>query len=120
MITVDNGIASIEGVKMAKDLGLEVIITDHHLPGNSLPGADVIVNPNQAGCHFESKHLAGVGVMFYVLLGLRAELRSRGVFSAPDQPEPKLDQLLPLVALGSVADVVSLDLKNRRLFSQGL
>jgi len=120
LITVDNGIASIEGVKMAKDLGLEVIITDHHLPGNSLPCADVIVNPNQAGCHFESKHLAGVGVMFYVLLGLRAELRSRGVFSAPDQPEPKLDQLLPLVALGSVADVVSLDLNNRRLVHQGL
>jgi len=120
LITVDNGIASIEGVQVAKDLGLEVIITDHHLPGPSTPNADVIVNPNQKGCTFESKSLAGVGVMFYVLLALRAELRTRGYFVKHQLQEPKLDQLLPLVALGSVADVVSLDVNNRRLIHQGL
>jgi len=120
LITVDNGIASIEGVQMAKQLGLDVIITDHHLPGSSLPHADVIVNPNQEGCQFESKNLAGVGVMFYVLLALRAELRSRDFFISQKMGEPKLDQLLPLVALGSIADVVSLDTNNRRLVHQGL
>jgi single-stranded-DNA-specific exonuclease len=120
LITVDNGIASLEGVRVAKDLGLQVIITDHHLPAQELPNADVIVNPNQMGCPFESKNLAGVGVMFYVLLALRAELRSRGLFDNDQNKEPKLDQLLPLVALGSVADVVSLDVNNRRLVHQGL
>ena len=118
LITVDNGIASIEGVAQAQALGLQVLITDHHLPAATLPSAEVIVNPNQAGCDFESKSLAGVGVMFYVLLALRAELRQRGVFSAESQP--KLDTLLPLVALGTVADVVRLDNNNRRLVAQGL
>ena len=118
LITVDNGIASIEGVAQAQALGLQVLITDHHLPAATLPSAEVIVNPNQAGCDFESKSLAGVGVMFYVLLALRAELRQRGVFSAESQP--KLDILLPLVALGTVADVVRLDNNNRRLVAQGL
>ena len=118
LITVDNGIASIEGVAMAQSLGMQVLITDHHLPAASVPSADVIVNPNQAGCNFESKSLAGVGVMFYVLLALRAELRQRNVFDA--QTQPKLDALLPLVALGTVADVVRLDNNNRRLVAQGL
>ena len=149
LITVDNGIASVEGVAKAKALGLQVLVTDHHLPGSELPNADVIVNPNQPGCTFESKSIAGVGVMFYVLLALRAELRIRGVFGLTDAgsslgasasmrgsdgtPErsvetrttthptqPKLDQLLPIVALGTVADVVKLDPNNRRLVSQGL
>ncbi|NBS47225.1 MAG: single-stranded-DNA-specific exonuclease RecJ, partial [Betaproteobacteria bacterium] len=102
LITVDNGIASIEGVQRARALGMQVLVTDHHLPGDELPAADVIVNPNQPGCAFESKSIAGVGVMFYVLLALRAELRARGVFDANTQP--KLDTLLPLVALGTVAD----------------
>ena len=156
LITVDNGIASIEGVAKARALGLQVLVTDHHLPaaapppgrpkagaapssseaqgspapGGSedtpvpsvgavlLPEADVIVNPNQPGCMFESKSIAGVGVMFYVLLALRAELRQRGVFDATNQP--KLDALLPLVAMGTVADVVKLDANNRRLVAQGL
>jgi single-stranded-DNA-specific exonuclease len=118
LITVDNGIASMEGVAQAQALGLQVLVTDHHLPAATLPSADVIVNPNQPGCRFESKALAGVGVMFYVLLALRAELRKRGIFSAETQP--KLDALLPLVALGTVADVVKLDNNNRRLVSQGL
>ena len=146
LITVDNGIASIEGVAEARALGLQVLVTDHHLPaaapppgrpkagaapsGGSedtpvpsvgalqLPDADVIVNPNQPGCLFESKSIAGVGVMFYVLLALRAELRRRGAFDAATQP--KLDALLPLVALGTVADVVKLDANNRRLVAQGL
>ena len=118
LITVDNGIASVEGVARARELGLKVLVTDHHLPGAELPGADVIVNPNQPECTFESKALAGVGVMFYVLLGLRAELRTRGVFDNATQP--KLDTLLPLVALGTVADVVPLDANNRRLVAQGL
>ena len=103
LITVDNGIASIEGVKRAKQLGLQVLVTDHHLPGSELPAADVIVNPNQPGCTFESKSMAGVGVMFYTLLALRSELRKRGAFDQATQP--KLDTLLPLVALGTVADV---------------
>jgi single-stranded-DNA-specific exonuclease len=118
LITVDNGIASMEGVAQAQALGLQVLVTDHHLPAATLPGADVIVNPNQPGCSFESKALAGVGVMFYVLLALRAELRKRGLFTAETQP--KLDVLLPLVALGTVADVVKLDNNNRRLVAQGL
>jgi single-stranded-DNA-specific exonuclease len=123
LITVDNGIASFEGVAAAKALGLQVLVTDHHLPASrdgqiELPDADVIVNPNQPGCTFESKSIAGVGVMFYVLLALRAELRQRGVFDAASQP--KLDTLLPLVALGTVADVVKLDANNRRLVAQGL
>jgi single-stranded-DNA-specific exonuclease len=123
LVTVDNGIASFDGVARAKALGLTVLVTDHHLPALSdgsisLPEADVIVNPNQPGCEFESKCIAGVGVMFYVLLALRAELRERGVFTPQNQP--KLDSLLPLVALGTVADVVKLDANNRRLVAQGL
>ncbi len=118
LITVDNGMASIEGVAQAQSLGMQVLITDHHLPAATVPAAEVIVNPNQAGCDFESKSLAGVGVMFYVLLALRAELRQRGLFTAETQP--KLDTLLPLVALGTVADVVKLDNNNRRLVAQGL
>ena len=118
LITVDNGIASVEGVAKAKALGLQVLVTDHHLPAATLPDADVIVNPNQPGCSFASKSIAGVGVMFYVLLALRAELRQRGMFDAATQP--KLDTLLPLVALGTVADVVKLDANNRRLVAQGL
>ena len=118
LITVDNGIASVEGVAQAQALGLKVLVTDHHLPGAQLPSADALVNPNQPGCTFASKSMAGVGVMFYVLLALRAELRARGVFSK--DTEPKLDGLLPLVALGTVADVVRLDANNRRLVAQGL
>jgi single-stranded-DNA-specific exonuclease len=118
LITVDNGIASVEGVATARKLGLQVLVTDHHLPAAVLPDADAMVNPNQPGCTFESKALAGVGVMFYVLLVLRAELRKRGVFTTEQQP--KLDILLPLVALGTVADVVKLDANNRRLVAQGL
>jgi len=118
LITVDNGIASMEGVAHARALGLQVLVTDHHLPAAELPRADVIVNPNQPGCEFPSKSIAGVGVMFYVLLALRSELRVRGVLDASTQP--KLDVLLPLVALGTVADVVKLDANNRRLVAQGL
>ena len=125
LITVDNGIASIEGVARARSLGLQVLVTDHHLPTSETPAADVIVNPNQAGCKFESKSMAGVGVMFYVLLALRGDLRARGIFDAATnhaghRPQPKLDSLLPLVALGTVADVVKLDANNRRLVAQGL
>ncbi|MBC7729850.1 MAG: DHH family phosphoesterase, partial [Microbacteriaceae bacterium] len=152
LITVDNGIASMEGVAQARALGLQVLITDHHLPAlknglTVLPDADDIVNPNQPGCTFESKSIAGVGVMFYVLLALRAELRARGSFSVQAEPpvlsndegveagpsaspgrtvmdsrrtEPKLDRLPPLVALGTVADVVRPDANNRRLVAQGL
>ncbi len=118
LITVDNGIASVDGVAEAQRLGLQVLVTDHHLPGPDIPAADALVNPNQPGCNFESKCIAGVGVMFYVLLALRAELRQRGVFSK--DTEPRLDGLLPLVALGTVADVVKLDANNRRLVAQGL
>jgi single-stranded-DNA-specific exonuclease len=123
LITVDNGIGSIAGVATARALGLRVLVTDHHLPAvlngqTVLPEADVIVNPNQPDCGFASKAIAGVGVMFYVLLALRAELRQRGRFA--DGPQPKLDSLLPLVALGTVADVVRLDANNRRLVAQGL
>ena len=118
IVTVDNGIASIEGVERARELGLEVLITDHHLPAQSLPQAAAIVNPNQPRCAFPSKHLAGVGVMFYVMLALRAELRRRGAFTGRE--EPLLADLLDLVALGTVADVVRLDRNNRVLVAQGL
>jgi len=118
IITVDNGIASVEGVARANELGIAVLVTDHHLPGPVLPAAACIVNPNQPGCGFPSKNLAGVGVMFYVLLALRAELRERGRFTAAGQP--RLDSLLDLVALGTVADVVRLDRNNRILVAQGL
>ncbi len=118
IITVDNGIASIEGVETANRLGIEVLVTDHHLPAAHLPQAACIVNPNQPGCGFPSKNLAGVGVMFYVLFALRAELRRRGVFEAAVQP--RLDRLLDLVALGTVADVVRLDANNRLIVAQGL
>ena len=151
LVTVDNGIASVDGVRAARDAGLQVLVTDHHLPAVidgavALPQDCTIVNPNQPGCGFESKSIAGVGVMFYVLLALRAELRERGVFDArpvagPPQGaaapsggsepgaagsvgarvlQPKIDTLLPLVALGTVADVVKLDANNRRLVAQGL
>ncbi len=118
LLTVDNGIASVEGVAEANRLGIQVLVTDHHLPGDVLPDAQCIVNPNQPGCEFPSKNLAGVGVMFYVLLALRAELRTRGAFAA--QREPNLGSLLDLVALGTVADVVRLDGNNRILVQQGL
>jgi len=118
IVTVDNGIASVEGVAHARAHGMRVLVTDHHLPGDALPAADIIVNPNQPGCAFASKSIAGVGVMFYVLLALRAELRRRGVFDAASQP--RLDALLDLVALGTVADVVRLDANNRVLVAQGL
>ncbi|RJG06478.1 single-stranded-DNA-specific exonuclease RecJ [Noviherbaspirillum cavernae] len=118
IVTVDNGIASIDGVAEANRRGIEVVVTDHHLPADTLPAARVIVNPNQPSCGFPSKNLAGVGVMFYVLLALRAELRRRGVFDA--QTQPKLDVLLDLVALGTVADVVKLDANNRVLVAQGI
>ncbi|RIX45631.1 MAG: single-stranded-DNA-specific exonuclease RecJ [Rhodocyclales bacterium GT-UBC] len=118
IITVDNGIASLEGVARARELGIATLITDHHLPGETLPEADCIVNPNQPDCTFPSKCIAGVGVMFYVMLALRAELRERGFFE--DHPEPNFADLLDLVALGTVADVVKLDRNNRILVSQGL
>jgi single-stranded-DNA-specific exonuclease len=123
LLTVDNGIASLEGVAHARARGLAVLVTDHHLPALQhdaivLPDANVIVNPNQPGCGFASKSLAGVGVMFYVLLALRSELRERGVYTT--QTQPRLDALLDLVALGTVADVVRLDANNRRLVAQGL
>lgn len=118
ILTVDNGIASIDGVAEANHRGIAVVITDHHLPGDALPEASVIVNPNQPGCGFPSKHLAGVGVIFYVLLALRAELRRRGIFD--EHTQPRLDALLDLVALGTVADVVKLDANNRILVAQGL
>lgn len=118
LVTVDNGIASLAGVAAAKAAGLKVLITDHHLPGHELPAADAIVNPNQPGCGFPSKALAGVGVIFYVMLALRAGLREQGAFEL--QPEPNLAELLDLVALGTVADVVPLDHLNRILVRQGL
>ncbi|MDC7715154.1 single-stranded-DNA-specific exonuclease RecJ [Vogesella sp. LYT5W] len=117
IVTVDNGIASVAGVEAANARGIEVLVTDHHLPGDTLPAA-LIVNPNQPGCEFPSKNLAGVGVMFYVLMALRAELRARGAFR--QQPEPNLGELLDLVALGTVADVVKLDRNNRILVDNGL
>ena len=120
IITVDNGISSVEGVARAKQLGIRVLITDHHLPGALLPAADAIVNPNQPGDEFPSKHLAGVGVIFYVMLALRTQLRTTGWFAQKNIPEPNLAQLLDLVALGTVADVVVLDHNNRVLVAQGL
>lgn len=118
LITVDNGIAAVDGIDAANRLGMRVLVTDHHLPGAKLPEAACIVNPNQPGCGFPSKHLAGVGVMFYVLTALRAEMRRRGAFA--QRPEPNLAELLDLVALGTVADVVRLDANNRVLVAQGL
>lgn len=118
LITVDNGISSVEGVAAAKQAGLKVLVTDHHLPGDELPLADAIVNPNQPGCEFPSKALAGVGVIFYVLMALRARLRSLGWYES--RPQPNIGELLDLVALGSVADVVPLDANNRILVHQGL
>lgn len=120
LITVDNGISSVEGVAAAKAAGLQVLITDHHLPGEQVPAADAIVNPNQPGCTFPSKALAGVGVIFYVMLALRARLRECGWFTQQGITEPNLATLLDLVALGSVADVVPLDANNRILVQQGL
>ncbi|WP_325320715.1 single-stranded-DNA-specific exonuclease RecJ [Kingella oralis] len=120
IVTVDNGISSAEGVARAKELGLDVIVTDHHIAGSVIPDC-IIVNPNQRGCAFPSKSIAGVGVIFYVLIALRAELRARNYFSGClNRAEPKLDELLDLVALGTVADVVPLDHNNRILVSQGL
>ena len=118
IITVDNGIASVEGVAAANALGIQVLITDHHLPGQELPQAACIINPNQHGCAFASKNLAGVGVMFYALLALRAEFRARGTYA--NTAEPNLTELLDLVALGTVADLVKLDDNNRILVEQGL
>jgi len=118
IITVDNGIASVDGVARANALGISVLVTDHHLPGDQVPAAACIVNPNQHGCDFPSKHLAGVGVAFYVMLGLRAEMRARGLFEG--RAEPNLTSLLDLVALGTVADLVKLDENNRILVEQGL
>ena len=120
LVTVDNGISCMAGVKRAKDLGLQVIVTDHHLPGADTPPADAIVNPNQRGCNFASKSLAGVGVAFYFMLALRKYLREQQWFEAQGFEEPNIAQLLDLVALGTVADVVSLDANNRILVEQGL
>ncbi|MDO9106039.1 MAG: single-stranded-DNA-specific exonuclease RecJ [Methylovulum sp.] len=120
IITVDNGISSIEGVKVAKAAGIKVLVTDHHLPGLELPAADAIVNPNLTNDPFPGKALAGVGVMFYVLMALRNRLREQGWFTARQQPEPNLAQLLDYVALGTVADVVAFDQINRILVHQGL
>jgi len=118
IITVDNGIASVDGVAEANSLSMQVLVTDHHLPGQETPQAACIVNPNQRDCTFASKNLAGVGVMFYALLALRAELRERGMYV--ETPEPNLTELLDLVALGTVADLVKLDVNNRILVEQGL
>ena len=118
ILTVDNGIASIKGIEEALALGMQVLVTDHHLPGDELPRNCIVVNPNQPGCSFPSKNLAGVGVMFYVLLALRAEMRRRKIFD--EKTQPHLDQLLDLVALGTFADVVKLDANNRILVAQGL
>ena len=120
IITVDNGISSVEGVARANKLGIEVIVTDHHLPGSQLPDAVAIVNPNQQGCDFPSKNLAGVGVAFYLLIALRTELRRQQWFDQQQIAEPNLSQWLDLVALGTVADVVPLDQVNRALVHQGL
>lgn len=119
IVTVDNGISSVEGVDRAHDLGIKVLVTDHHLPGSTLPAADAIVNPNQEGCAFASKAAAGVGVIFYVMMALRAHLRELGWFGA-GRAEPNLAKFLDLVALGTVADVVPLDFNNRILVAQGL
>ncbi len=118
ILTVDNGIASLKGIEEAIGLGMQVLVTDHHLPGDELPKNCIVVNPNQPDCPFPSKNLAGVGVMFYVLLSLRAEMRRRRIFD--EKTQPHLDQLLDLVALGTFADVVKLDSNNRILVAQGL
>ena len=120
LITVDNGISSIDGVASAKALGMQVVVTDHHLPGKTLPLADAIVNPNQHGCEFASKSIAGVGVAFYLMSALRSELRERNWYQLNQLPEPNLGSLLDIVALGTVADVVSLDNNNRILVQAGL
>src|SRR5690606_10589713 len=120
IITVDNGISSVEGVRAARELGIAVVVTDHHLPGVELPEADAIVNPNQSGCEFPSKNLAGVGVIFYVMNALRAELRQLGWFAESGITEPNMASFLDLVALGTVADVVPLDHNSRILVAQGL
>ncbi len=120
IVTVDTGISSIEGVALAAELGIKTLVTDHHLPGIHTPAADVIVNPNQHGCEFPSKNLAGVGVIFYVMSALRAELSRRGWFEQAKIPPPNLAEVLDLVALGTVADVVPLDYNNRILVEQGL
>ncbi len=120
IITVDNGIASIEGVALAKQKGIHVLVTDHHLPGTELPAADAIINPNQPGDNFPSKNIAGVGVAFYLMLALRAALREKNWFAQRQLAEPNLAELLDLVALGTVADVVPLDHVNRILVKQGL
>ena len=120
LVTVDNGISSLEGVAAAKAAGMQVLVTDHHLPGATLPAADAIVNPNSPGDPFASKALAGVGVIFYVMLALRTHLRDTGWFQSKEINEPNFADLLDLVALGTVADVVPLDLNNRRLVAQGL
>ncbi len=119
LITVDNGISSIQGVAAARKAGIDVLVTDHHLAGKELPDANAIVNPNQPGCTFPSKNLAGVGVIFYVMLAVRASLRKQGYFT-DQRAEPNMAQLLDLVALGTVADVVPLDENNRILVAQGL
>ncbi len=120
LITVDNGISSIEGVRAAKAKGMKVVVTDHHLPGTELPDADALINPNQHGCDFPSKNLCGVGVIFYVMSALRRELQQRGWFETAGVPVPNMAAFLDLVALGTVADVVSLDHNNRVLVDQGL
>ena len=120
LVTVDNGISSVEGVQLARDKGIDVLVTDHHLPGEQLPNANAIVNPNQVGDKFPSKMLAGVGVMFYILVALRAHFREQNWFHEQNIEEPNLAKLLDLVALGTVADVVPLDRNNRLLVSQGL
>ncbi len=120
IITVDNGISSLEGVAAARRRGIDVLVTDHHLPGAALPDATVIVNPSQPGDDFPSKNLAGVGTIFYVILALRARLRQNDWFAQQNIPEPNLAKLLDLVALGTVADVVPLDVNNRILVAQGL
>jgi len=120
LITVDNGISSVEGVERAKTLGMQVIITDHHLPGEHLPAADAIINPNQPGCEFPTKCLAGVGVLFHLMAALRSYLREQGWFEQQKISEPNLAQWLDIVALGTVADLVPLDQTNRLLVSQGL
>ena len=120
IITVDNGISSIEGIESARVAGIKTLVTDHHLPGRELPAADAIVNPNQPGCEFPSKSIAGVGVIFYVMLALRSRLRDNGWFTSKGIPEPNLAEQLDLVALGTVADVVALDHNNRILVSEGI
>ncbi|ARN75398.1 single-stranded-DNA-specific exonuclease RecJ [Oceanicoccus sagamiensis] len=120
IITVDNGISSIDGVKAANDAGIKVLVTDHHLPGTTLPAAAAIVNPNQPGCHFDSKNLAGVGVIFYLMSALRSALRERQWFAQRQIQEPAMADYLDLVALGTVADVVPLDKNNRILVAQGI